>query len=226
MPDVENSGLLIGMYVDIAGTKTLVAAKRGMEIEESADMIDVSHADNMKAPIRVLSMSAANDTVTLSGDRRVELNSHPEFALQGTAAENGAKTAASVSLNGSNNTVVTVAGGIANDTFGLATAFVVAPYGFPARLRGEQDWNASWDGVMLLDDQTGDFAASHNALREAKRTQSPVTLEFRYPHAGASIPRDESEGVISSVTLTAPYDAEATVAVEIESATPLNYITS
>lgn len=131
MANKETKGADVGLYVDIAGTQTLVAAKRGLEFEESSDTIDAGHNDNL---------------------------------------------------------------------------------GWPTRLPGQQDATIDWDGVMLLDDQTGAFAASHNALRQAKRNGDVVTCQIRYPYGNLA---DQGDFLIETITLTAPYDAEATISVSL-----------
>lgn len=224
MPNSETEGVLVGFFADVGGTPTLVAARRGLELEETADTIDISHADNRRAPINVLALNTGNDEVTIQGDRRRELDTYKEFELRGTAGDDGTYTATGTSLS-SGNTVVSVSGGISNGTVGTGRALIVAPYGFIQRTPGQQDWSASLDNVMLLDDSTGSFEASHNALRQSKRNENPIGIQVRYPNADASNPRDEASGLVTSITLTAPYDGEATVAFELEGQEPLVYAT-
>lgn len=224
MPNVETEGALVGFYVDIAGAKTLVAAKRGLELEETSEMIDMTHADNMTAPIIVVDIDTTNDEITIQGDRRRELNAHPSFSLVGTASDDGDYEAASTSLL-SGDTVITLVGAVSGGTVGNGRALIVAPYGFMERTPGQQDWNASVDGVMLLDDGTGSFEASHDALRDAKRNENEILTQMRYPNTDGTNPRDEANALVSSVTLTAPYDGEATVAIELEGADPLVFKT-
>lgn len=139
MAVTEVEGVNVGLYVDISGTYTLVAAKRGLELEESAETIDVGHADN---------------------------------------------------------------------------------YGWIERIAGQQEFSVSWDGIMLLDDATGSFEASHQHLRQTKRQGNIIALEVRYPFGG---PTDTGSGIITSLTLTAPYDDAATIAADIESTGSLNF---
>jgi len=133
MANQEVKGANVGLYVDVSGTQTLVAAKQGLDFEESMDTIDVGHSDN---------------------------------------------------------------------------------FGWMERIAGQQEFSVSWDGIMLLDDGTGSFAASHQRLRQAKRQGEIVTLEIRYPFGG---PTDQGQGLVTTVTLTAPYDGAATIAADIES---------
>lgn len=224
MPNVETEGALVGFYADVSGVQTLVAAKRGFELEETAETIDMTHADNMVAPIVVQAINTTADEVTIEGDRRRELNAHPNFSLVGTAGDDGDYEATSLSLS-SGNTVVGISGSFSNGTVGNGRALVTAPYGFMQRTPGQQDWNASLDAVMLLDDGTGSFEASHEALRDAKRNENPILTQVRYPNTDGSNPRDEARALVTSVTLTAPYDDAATVAMEVEGIESLVYRT-
>lgn len=225
MPTVETEGALVGFYADVSGVQTLVAARRGLELEETSDTIDMTHADNMVAPIVVLNIDTSNDTIEISGDRRRELNAHPSFDLVGTSGDDGAYEATSTSLSGG-NTVVSISGSFSNGTVLDGRALIVAPYGFMEREPGQQDWTASLDHVMLLDDSTGAFEASHQALREAKRNQNTILVQVRYPNTDGTNPRDEADALVSSITLTGPYDDTATVSMELEGATPLIYKTA
>lgn len=220
MPNTETEGALIGIYVDVSGTQTLVAAKRGLELEETAETIDMTHADNMVAPIVVLNIDTANDEITVAGDRRRELNAHPVFDVVGTVGDDGEYEAASTSLS-SGDTVVTLVGSVSNGGVGNGRALIVAPYGFMERAPGQQDWNASLDNVALLDDGTGTFEASHDALRDAKRNQSTILTQVRYPNTDGSNPRDEAKAMVTSINLTAPYDDGATIAMDLDGAEPL-----
>lgn len=225
MPNRETEGLFVAFYADVSGTQTLVAAKRGLELEETTDNIDVSHATNMRAPIEVLNLDTSNDEVTIRGDRALELNAHPTFELVNTDGDDGTYEAASVSLSGG-DTVITVSGDITNGGLtGTAQALIIAPYGYIQRIPGQQDWSASWDGIMLLDDATGSFEASHEALRNAKRNENSVLVQTRYPNTDGSNPRDEGDVYIETITLTAPYDAEATIAMDMVSDAPLVFKT-
>lgn len=133
MANQETQGVDVGLYAPVSGTPTLVAAKRGLEFEETADTIDIGHADN---------------------------------------------------------------------------------YGWMERLYGQQEYSVDWDGVMLLDDSSGSFAASHKALRDAKRNGNIIAVEVRYPFG---VPSDSGDALVTSITLSAPYDAEATISVSLES---------
>lgn len=133
MADKEVKGVNVGLYVDISGTYTLVAAKRGLEFEENTDTIDIGHSDN---------------------------------------------------------------------------------YGWIERLPGQQEATVDWDGLVLLDDATGNFAASHQALRQTKRQGNILALEIRYPFGGSV---DQGSGIITSLNISAPYDGETTFSASIES---------
>jgi predicted secreted protein len=220
MPNVETEGALVGLYCDVSGTQTLVAAKRGLDVEESSDSIDMSHSDNRVAPIEVTNIGSSD--VTVKGDRRREINAHPEFELRNTPNDDGVYEATGTSLSGG-NTVISVSATLSGGSPGNGRALIVAPYGFIERVPGQQDWNASFDGVLLLDDATGSFEASHDALRDAKRNQNTILTQVRYPNTDGSNPRDEARALVSSMTLTAPYDGAATIAIELDGAEPLVY---
>lgn len=140
MANQEQKGADIGIYVDVEGTMTLVAARRNFELEETTEGIDIGH--------------------------------------EGTG-------------------------------------------GWVRRMAGQQDWSASIDSVLLLDDVTGSFEASHKAIRDAKRAGETVTVEVRYP--GSEDHKDQGEAIVTSITLTSPYNEEATVALELSAAGELTY---
>lgn len=94
--------------------------------------------------------------------------------------------------------------------------------GWLARIAGQQEFSVDFDGVMLLDDGTGSFEASHNRLRQAKRGGEIITVQVRYPFGSNA---DEGPALIETITLTAPYDAEATIAVSLISAGKLQEVT-
>ena len=131
MANSEIEGVNIGLYADVSGTMTLVAARQNVELEETTETIDIGHADN---------------------------------------------------------------------------------YGWLEKLPGQQDFTFSWDGLMLYDEATGSFAASHEALRQTKRNGNLLSLQLRYPGGLA----DAGDAIITSLTLTAPYDEAATFAIEGE----------
>lgn len=139
MANSEVKGVNVGLYVDISGTYTLVAAKRGLEFEETAETIDIGHADN---------------------------------------------------------------------------------YGWIERLPGQQEFSVDWDGLVLLDDSTGSFEASHQHLRQTKRQGNILAVEVRYPFGG---PVDQGSGIITSLNISAPYDGETTFSASIESTGDLTF---
>ena len=226
MPLRETEGSYIGFYADVSGTMTLVAAKQSFEFEETAETIDVSHAENMWAPLPVLSIDATNDEFVLPGDRRIEVNTHPTVELVNAGTDDGEYEATDTSYDETDDeTTVSVGSSLDGGDASGARALIIAPYGFMQKLPGQQDWTLSQDGILLMDTQTGSFEESYQALRDAKHDNEPIMVQVRYPAADGSVPKDESEGIITSLTTTAPYDEAATVSIEMEGSDPLVYST-
>lgn len=223
MPNKEIPGVEVGLYVDIEGTKTLVAARRSLEFEETTEQVDLSHADNMFATRRITGVDATANTITAEGDCVREVTIRPDIAILKNADLAGDYTADAAALS-DGDTVITLAEDITGETVEGLVRFV-APYGFMKRAAGQQDWSASLSGLLLLDEATGSFAASHKALRDAKKNEDPITVQVRYPATDGSNPREEGEAIVTSVSLTSPYNEEATVDVELSGADVLAYLT-
>lgn len=142
MSQDETKGAALGLWVPVSGTKTLVAARRDLELNETADTREITTAD--------------------SGDWR-------EF------------------------------------------------------LAGAQEWDLSLGHMLLLDDQTGDMEASHQALKDAKRNKNIIEAQLRYP--GSNDNAEQGDCLVTELTLTSGYDEMATVAVTLQGTGPLSEVT-
>jgi predicted secreted protein len=74
--------------------------------------------------------------------------------------------------------------------------------------------------LLLLDQSTGELEASQKAVRDAKRNRNIITLQVQYP--GGT--KDEGEGIIEELTLSAGYDEMATMDVSIQGTGPITRI--
>lgn len=139
----ETVGTVLGVYVDVSGTMTLVAARQDLELNETAETREVTNAST-------------------GGDWR-------EF------------------------------------------------------LAGAQEWTISLGHILLLDDETGAYEASHKAMRDAKRNRNQITVQLRYP--GTDNAAETGNAIITELSLTAGYDEMGTVSATLQGAGPLTYQT-
>jgi len=222
--NTEAQGAAVGFYAPVGGTDTLVAARRNIELSEDADTLDATHADSMRVGGAITSVDTGSDTITVKDLTTKELRRGQRGEIVRSTGNDAGYTwgASDVTDNGDGTHTISL-----NESIGDSTVdgllYVPSPHGQRIYKYNYNEWGVSLEHVLLIDQSTGSFEASHRALLRAERHGRLIGVKIRYPNEDSSDPRDEGNGYITDFTLTSPYDELATVSISVDGSGPLTH---
>lgn len=220
--NIEIPGQELGIYAPVGGTPTLVAARRGLDLTDTVDTYDATHADNMLVSGQITAVSTSNDTVTVEGVTLKELERGQRGSIRRSTGNDGDYTWAPADVTDNGDGTFTIA---VSETIDDSTAdgvFVVpSPHGYREFQYGLAEWEVSLGAVLLLDGDTGSMEASHRALLDAKRHGKKVGVIIRYPNTDTGDPRETGDVIITDYTLTSGFDELGQIDITMEGASQL-----
>ncbi len=219
MPNAEAQGTNIGFYADVNGASTLVAARRGVELSETVETIDKTHADNMQVGGRVTSTSSGGFTVEGIRVRDLKVAERGEVKGGGDLTWN----AANVSDNGDGTRTISSYSGGGSPSQG-DVLLVPSPTGARRYMYDRGEWEATLDKVILMDSSNGGLEASHRALQRAERFGHVIGVKLMLPTTNGSNVGDEGDVIVTEYSATFTHDDVATASVSMKGAGPLQSI--
>lgn len=210
MPNREADGSAIGFYANVNGSMTLVAARRGFELSDTADTIDKTHVDNMQVGAPIRSVNTGTITVEFISTRELKV------ANRGTLKNGGDLTWSDTDVtdNGDGTHDVTFSGG-ASPTAG-DLLLVPSPNGANRYTYDRNEWEVSLETVVLIDDDNGDFAPSHQALTNARRNGSVIGVKIERPTTDGTDQSESGDAIVTEFQSSYPHDGIATASITVK----------
>ena len=85
-------------------------------------------------------------------------------------------------------------------------------YGYMHRIYGQGDTSLDVDGLLMIDESTGDKDASQQALQDALRNDTVLTVQVRYPGGR----QEEISMLITEFSFSADFDGVSTYSASFE----------
>jgi hypothetical protein len=223
MPNTEVQGASVGVYGNLNGSQTLLAGRRNVELSDTADTLDSTHADNLRVGGPIESATTSEITVSQLLASELELAKRGEIVKASGGTGDYTWDASDVTDNNDGTVTVTVNGDPSGADDGLL--YVPSPHGNRTFIYDRHEWELSLENVMIIDQDTGAFEASQRALQRIHRHGEIVEVRFVYPTRNDSPPRDEGEAFITDFTTGANNGDLATASMTLTGREKLEYVT-